>query len=316
MSGKRDCYDILGVSKSADDSEIKKAYRKLAKKYHPDTNAGDASAEQKFKEITEAYSILSDPKKRKMYDQFGYAAFEGGGPSPEDAGFHGGFHGGGFGNQGGAYQSWHFQGGDMGDIFEDLFGFGSGRGARRGRSFEDDMFNRANLDINAEISISFDDAAFGCAQVIRFADENGRTVSLQVHIPAGIDEGKTVRLKGKGHKGSNGTAGDLLLKVHVGQRMDFERKGMDVYSTAYIPYTTAVFGGEAEVDTLKGKVRCSIRPYTQAGSKIRLKGKGIVDMNHPGVFGDQYVTIQIKVPSYMSEGARKKLKEFEEVYAG
>ncbi len=337
MENKRDYYEVLGVSKTADEAEIKKAYRKLAKKYHPDTNGGNVNAEQRFKEITEAYSILSDPEKRKLYDQFGHTAFDGSGPAPGSAG---GFYG---GNGQGGYQTWHFEGSDMDDIFGDIFGdlfhgqggSGKGRGSFHSYGFNQDgsfgsqgfggqssnsrnyggfggSFHGKGQDFNAEISVSFDDAAFGCDKVIRLQDEHGGVQSLQVHIPAGIDDGKSIRLKGKGGQGFGGSpAGDLLLKVHVGTRPDFERKGMDVYSTIQIPFTTAVFGGEAVVPTLKGQVRCKIKAGIQSGSKIRLKGKGIVAMNDSSRYGDQYVTVQIQVPRYLTPEAEQKLREFE-----
>lgn len=327
MESKRDYYEVLGVSKTADEAAIKKAYRKLAKKYHPDTNAGDAHAEQMFKEITEAYSVLSDPQKRKLYDQFGHAAFDGTGPDPSAAS---GYYG---GNSQGGYQTWHFEGQDMDDIFGDIFGdffhgnsstgrrsqsfhynSGSGFGSQDfgGRGFGSGSFRSRGQDMNAQITVSFDDAAFGCDKVIRLQDERGSVQSLQIHIPAGIDDGKTIRLRGKGAPGAGGLEpGDLLIKVNVETRPDFSRKGMDVYSTIQIPFTTAVFGGEVTVPTLKGQVRCNIKAGTQSGSKIRLKGKGIVSMSDPSQYGDQYVTVQIHVPRYLSPEAQQKLKEFE-----
>ena len=160
-------------------------------------------------------------------------------------------------------------------------------------------------------NVSFDDAAFGCEKMIHLKDENGQVQSLKVTIPAGIDTGKTVRLKGKGNPGFNGgESGDLLLKVKVGGRAGFERKGMDVYTNISIPFTTAVLGGEAVVPTLNGNVICKIRPGTQSGSKIRLKGKGIVSMKDRSVHGDEYAVVQIQVPKNLNETAKEKLKEF------
>lgn len=316
MAVKRDYYEVLGIDKNADDSAIKKAYRKLAKKYHPDTNSGNSQAEQKFKEITEAYSILSDPEKRKLYDRFGHAAFDGTGAERSEAS--GGF--GDFQNTGG-YQSWHFEGGDaqdfFGDIFDDLFHnygnqYSNGEHSYYGHGFGRGGFTAKGQDAHAEISVSFDDAAFGAEKIIQLNDGKNGIQSLQVHIPAGIDDGRSIRLRGKGMPGVNGGEnGDLLIKVNVGTRPDFERKGMDVYSTIQIPYTTAVFGGETIIQTLKGQVRCNIRPGTQSGTKIRLKGKGIVSMNDPKVYGDQYAIVQIEVPKYLTKEAQQKLKEFE-----
>lgn len=316
---KRDYYEVLGIDRSADENTIKKAYRKLAKKYHPDTNAGNAQAEEKFKEVTEAYDILSDPEKRKMYDQFGYAAFDG--SAAGSSGAYGGSYG--YGNSGntgsyrytgpnGSYHEYHFEGGsmdDMDDILKNMFG-GFGRGAYGRGGFAQD-----GSDLEAEISVTFDEAVSGCEKVIHLTDANGSGgagKSLKVRIPAGIDTGKTIRLRGKGMPGSGGgKAGDLLLKVTVGSRPGFERQGMDVYTTAAVPFTTAVFGGEIVVRTLYGNVVCKIAEGTQSGTKIRLRGKGIVSMKDPNVYGDQYVTIQIQVPKNLNETAKRKLHEFE-----
>lgn len=335
MAAKRDYYDVLGINRNADESAIKKAYRKLAKKYHPDVNKGNAQAEEKFKEITEAYEILSDPEKKKLYDRFGHAAFDGSGAGPQ-------------GNYGGNnnYREYHFEGGDMDDILKNMFGggfwkggfqsddgfsgsfhTGDGFGGFRGsQGFGNEGFggygnSRGNgfkqkgSDLKAEITIRFDDAVFGCDKVINLGNldgSSGQGRSLKVHIPAGIDTGKSIRLRGKGSPGmGGGEPGDLLIEVKVGTRPGFERKGMDVYTTVNVPFSTAVLGGETVVETLSGRVSCKIPAGTQSGSKIRLRGKGIVSMNNPNVYGDQYVTVQIQVPRNLSEEAKRKLKEFE-----
>ena len=366
MAVKRDYYDVLGIDRNADEKTIKKAYRKLAKKYHPDTNAGNADAADKFKEVNEAYDVLSDPKKKKMYDQFGHAAFEAGADpgAGAGAGGFGGFQGGG----NGSYQEFHFEGGDMDDILKNLFGGGFGGGSNSGKAgsahgfggsgfghsgFENGSFrsgfnNRSGFnggfgsgsfdntgygdgfgnscnsgfsgshqqkgqDLNAEISISFNEAAFGCDKLINLsgADGSGKQ-TLKVHIPAGIDNGKSIRLRGKGNPGYGGApAGDLLLKVHVGERPGFERKGTDVYTTVNVPFITAALGGEAKVQTLNGQVMCRIPEGTQSGSKIRLKGKGIQVMGKVGVYGDLYVTVQVQVPRNLSEESKRRLREFD-----
>lgn len=371
MSAKRDYYEVLGVSRDADKNTIKKAYRKLAKKYHPDTNQGNAQAAERFKEATEAYNILSDPEKKKMYDQFGHAAFDGSGAA-------GGAYGGAYGrNGGGTYQyagpdgtfhEYHFEGnGDMDDFLKNIFGgsfggFGSAgrssaKGSRSGSTGRNGFggsgfggsgfggsgfggsgfggsgfggsgfggsgfsgngaygnYSQDGSDVTAEITVGFDEAAFGCEKVIHLTGADGRAAgnALKVKIPAGIDTGKSIRLRGKGNLGVNGgKAGDLLLKVKVASKPGYERKGMDVYTTVRVPFTTAVLGGEAKVETLHGNVLCKINPGTQSGTKIRLRGKGIVSMRDKNQHGDQYVTVQIDVPGNLSEEAKRKLREFE-----
>ena len=288
---KRDYYEVLGVLKSADENQIKRAYRKLAKEYHPDTNQGNQYAEQKFKEVTEAYEVLSDPEKKKLYDKYGFAAFDGS------------MGAGGFDEQnGGQYREYHFEGDDIfGDIFDDLFGGGFAQGyGKTGRTKQ-----RKGHDVQSEITISFEEAALGCKKKISFQGE--QRTSLEVQIPAGIDEGQSVRLKGKGY------GGDLYLKIHIAEKPGYERKGMDVYTTENIPYTTAVLGGTAVFHTLYGNVKCQIPPGTQSGSKIRLRQKGIVSMKNPSVYGDAYVTVQIAVPKNVTPQERKVLQELENI---
>lgn len=363
---KRDYYEVLGVSRNADAAAIKKEYRKLAKKYHPDSNEGNATAAERFKEVNEAYDVLSDEKKRKLYDQFGHAAFE------EGAGNYGGAQGNPFGSgfggsqgnpfgggfqgsysDGNGYHEFHFENGeDMDDILKNIFGggfkkskssggfggsgfgtggfhgsgfggfgsgsngFGSGFGSG-GSDFHSQGFggpySSKGEDLHADVTVSFDEAAFGGKKVIRLQSSNGGVQNYEVNIPAGIESGKSIRLKGKGHPGiGGGEAGDLLLKVNVQDKPGYRREGRDVYTTVNIPFTTAVFGGEAKVHTIYGDVLCNIKPGTQSGTKIRLRGKGIVAMNNPSVHGDEYATVQIEVPTNLTPDARRKLKEFEQ----
>ena len=335
---KRDYYEVLGVGRNADAKEIKRAYRKLAKKYHPDMNPGDKQAEQKFKEVTEAYNVLSDSEKKKLYDQYGFAAFEEGfgGAGSHGAGSQGGFGGfdGGFNyNQGGngGFHEYHFEGGnmdDMEDIFGDLFGNmfhgqkssgfgGSGFHSQYGSNFGGRNASAKGSDLRSEVSVSLEEAAFGCERMIRLSDPSGSGAvqTLKVHIPAGIENGKSIRLKGKGNPGFNGgPAGDLFLKVNVAEKQGFERKGMDIYTTVEVPFTTAVFGGEARVSTLYGDVIVRIPEGTQSGRKIRLRGKGIVSMKDSSVHGDQYAVVRIKVPADLIPEAKAKLKEFQNIY--
>lgn len=323
MAAKRDYYETLGVNKSADKEAIKRAYRKLAKKYHPDTNAGDAHAEEMFKDVTEAYNVLSDEKKRKLYDEFGFAGLQEG-FSEEAArqaaqGGFGGFGGNGsfsgsYSSNGGPFthQEFHFENGsgDVDDIFSmfgDMFSHG---GSARGRST-----SRKGSDVMADLTISFDEAVFGCEKSISLQDPStGKVSNLSIHIPAGIESGKTVRLKGQGNPGRNGgAAGDVLLNVNVTPSREFERKGQNVYSTIRVPFTTAALGGKARVHTLYGDVECSIKAGTQGGSKIRLKGKGISSMKNPSVKGDQYVTVEISVPRRLTPRAKEALEEYRAV---
>ena len=363
MASKRDFYEVLGIKKGASQSEIKKAYRKMAKKYHPDTNAGDEAAAEKFKEVSEAYSVLNDPEKKKLYDQFGHAAFDGTGQpgGSYGAGFGGagssGF--GGFGGAGGSgfsgfsqgpdgsYQEYHFDG-NMDDILKDIFGHGfsgSGSGASgfsgfsgasgtsgtsgfsgsSGKGFSGasgfsgfgggagyGSFPQDGENVHADINVTFDEAAFGGDRYFDLKDPAGKKQSIKVHIPAGIDNGQSIRLRGKGMPGANGgKAGDLLLKVHVAARPGFERKGMDVYAPVRIPFTTAVLGGKVEVQTLRGKVKCNIKPGTQSGTKLRLRDKGIVSRKDPAKFGCHYAVVEIDVPKNLSEDAKQKLTEFD-----
>lgn len=315
MKQKRDYYEVLGVSRNADKATLKKAYRKLAKKYHPDTNEGNNEAAERFKEITEAYDVLSDDEKRKQYDQFGHAAFG------QDFREYNDF------NKGNGFHEYHFTGGsqDMDDIFGGLFGeFFNKKGSHKGfgtygfeedgyfgRGFGADGWKDSSLDLHAEVEVEFEEAALGCKKIIRFQDQDGKVQTLEVSVPAGIESGKTIRLKGKGMQGpGKGQPGDLLLKVSVQKKAGFERKGLDVYTTAFVPFATAALGGEITVPTLYGNVICKIKEGTQSGTKIRLKGKGIVSMKNPSVYGDQYVSVQIQVPRALSPEEKKKLQEF------
>lgn len=303
---KRDYYDVLGVSKTASGDEIKRAYRKLAKKYHPDTNHNNKEAERLFQEVTESYNVLSDEEKRRLYDKFGHAAFDGSmGEDPEEFAKH--YRSG----NGDGFRQEYYYSGNMEDLFgshfEDLFG-SAGRRAGRG-SFDGFRFHDYEpADTTGEISVTFREAALGCEKLI-----NIEGVTLSVKIPAGISEGQNVRLKGKGRRDRNGMAGDLLIRVHILEDVCFTREGRDVYVTARVPYTTAVLGGEITVDTIHGPVRCTVPAGTQSGSRLRLKNKGIVAMNNKKLYGDEYVTIQIDVPKMPSEKEKMLLRELRDI---
>ena len=353
---KRDYYEVLGISKTADDAEIKKAYRVLAKKYHPDMNPGDAEAEKKFKEASEAYAVLSDPEKRRQYDQFGHAAFEGGG-----AGGFGGFD---------------FNSADFGDIFGDIFGDFFGGGRRRGAN--NGPMKGAN--IRTSVRITFEEAVFGVSKEIELTlkDEcatchgtgakpgtspetctkcggkgqvvftqqsffgtvrnvqscpecngTGKVIKekcadchgtgyianrkkIQVSIPAGIDNGQSVRIRDKGEPGTNGgPRGDLLVEVIVARHPIFQRQDYNIFSTVPISYAVAALGGDVVVDTVDGKVIYEVKPGTQTDTKVRLKGKGVPSLRNKEVRGDHYVTLVIETPEKLSGEAKELLKQFD-----
>lgn len=338
----KDLYGILGVERTADDKKLKSAYRKLAKKYHPDANPGDKDAEQKFKDVGEAYAILSDPEKRKLYDTYGYAAFDGSGAGQPGGGA-GGTGGYQYYNGGNGYQSFHFSGEDAEDLFHSMFGdifggsggsgFGGGRfksGSGFSSSYFDDGFGggsfgggrggrsasrQQSLDMTSSMTVSFRDAALGATKRIQLQDpavtgKNAGLTTLEVKIPAGIEEGKKIRLRGRGMAGSDGKKGDLLIEIHIDPDSEYTRDGLDLYTHAQIPYSVAVLGGEAMLPTLHGSVSCKIPAGIQSGSKIRLKEKGIHTEGRSPKKGDEYVEIRIAVPRNVSPAARKKLEEY------
>lgn len=355
---KRDYYEVLGVDRNADEATIKKAYRVLAKKYHPDANPGDKEAEKKFKEASEAYAVLSDAEKRKQYDQFGHAAFDG--------------------SAGGGAGGFDFSGMDMGDIFGDIFGDFFGGGSRSRRANNGPM---KGANIRTSIRITFEEAVFGCEKEIELVlkDEcktchgsgakpgtsketcpkcggKGKVVysqqslfgmvqnvqscpdcngtgqiikekcpdcrgtgyiaskkKIQVSIPAGIDDGQSVRIREKGEPGVNGgPRGDLLVEVVVSRHSIFQRQDMNIYSTAPISFAQAALGGEVRINTVDGDVLYEVKPGTQTDTKIRLKGKGVPSLRNKAVRGDQYVTLVVQVPTGLNEAAKEALRAFDE----
>ena len=355
---KRDYYEVLGVDRNADEATIKKAYRVLAKKYHPDANPGDKEAEKKFKEASEAYAVLSDAEKRKQYDQFGHAAFDG--------------------SAGGGAGGFDFSGMDMGDIFGDIFGDFFGGGSRSRRANNGPM---KGANIRTSIRITFEEAVFGCEKEIELVlkDEcktchgsgakpgtsketcpkcggKGKVVysqqslfgmvqnvqscpdcngtgqiikekcpdcrgtgyiaskkKIQVSIPAGIDDGQSVRIREKGEPGVNGgPRGDLLVEVVVSRHPIFQRQDMNIYSTAPISFAQAALGGEVMIDTLDGKVVYEVKPGTQTDTRIRLRGKGIPSLRNKNMRGDHYVTLVVQVPTSLSHEAKETLRKFDD----
>ncbi len=357
MADKRDYYEVLGLDKSADDAAIKKAYRSLAKKYHPDLNPGDAAAEEKFKEVNEAYAVLSDAEKKAKYDQFGHAAFD-----PASGGFGGGF--GGFGDFG-----------DLGDIFSSMFGgfggFGGGSQRRRTAPVRGD-------DIGVHISISFEEAAFGTKKDITYnriqkcpdcsgtgaakgtspetcskcqgsgqmrvtqrmggmafqttttcTGCNGKgtiikspcsncnakgmikvSKKLEVNIPAGIDDGERIALRGQGCDGRNGgQTGDLILNVNVKKHSIFERDGYDIYCEVPITVVEATLGAEIDVPTLEGNVKFKIPEGTQPNTRFTLKQKGITMINSQRK-GDLYFDVNVEIPKNLTEKQKDQMRAF------
>ncbi len=354
MAEKRDYYEVLGVDKNVSEADLKKAYRKVAKKYHPDTNPGDAEAEEKFKEAAEAYAVLSDPEKKAKYDQFGHAAFEqGGGP-------------GGFGG---------FDFADMGDIFGDIFGDFFGGGSRRSQS--NGPVKGAN--IKTTVRVSFEEAVFGtqeelelplkdecdvckgtgsqpghqpetCSKCggkgqVTFTQQSlfgmARTVQtcpdcggtgkiikykcsncagtgyvkskkkIQVAVPAGIDNGQSIRIREKGEPGINGGGrGDLLVTVLVDRHPTFQRQEYDLYSSEPISFTQAALGGKITVNTIDGPYDIEIKPGTQTDTKLKLKGKGVPTLRNKNVRGDHYVTLIVQVPDKLTEEQKSLLNQY------
>ena len=359
---KRDYYEVLGVDKNADDATLKKAYRALAKKYHPDMNPGDKEAEAKFKEASEAYAILSDADKRRQYDQFGHAAFDGG--------------------AGGGAGGFDFNGFDMGDIFGDIFGdfFGGG-----GRSRSANNGPMKGQNVRVSVHLTFEEACFGtekeielnikedCAkchgtgakpgtqpetcskcggkgQVVftqqslfgvvrnvqacpdchgtgkiikdRCPDCGGsgyisRRKKISVSIPAGIDNGQSIRIRDKGEPGINGgPRGDLLVQVIVGRHPIFQRQDYDIYSTAPITFAQAALGAEVRIKTIDGDVMYTVKPGTQTDTRVRLRGKGVPTTRNKQVRGDHYVTLVVQVPTKMNAEQKELLKAFDQAMDG
>ncbi|MFU0827887.1 MAG: Chaperone protein DnaJ [Lachnoclostridium sp.] len=355
MAEKRDYYEVLGVPRSATEDEIKRAYRKLAKKYHPDANPGNKEAEAKFKEASEAYAVLSDPEKRRQYDQFGHSAFDAG------AGGAGGFD---------------FTNMDMGDIFGDIFGdlFGGGRTRRasnspmKGANIHTGVritFEEAVTGVDKELELNLKDecptchgtgarpgtspetcsrcggkgqvvytqqSLFGMVRNVQTCpDCNGtgkvirskcpecygtgyvtKRKKIQVSIPAGIDNGQSIRIREKGEPGINGgERGDLLVEVTVSRHPIFQRQDYDIYSTVPISFAKAALGGDIRISTVDGDVLYTVKPGTQTDTKVRLKGKGVPTLRNKAVRGDHYVTLVVQVPTKLTNEQRELLEKFD-----
>ena len=296
---KKDFYAVLGVSRTASADEIKKAYRKLAMKYHPDKNPGDKKAEETFKELSEAYEVLSDEKKRQMYDQFGFAS--GGGPQ--------GHPGGGFG--GGAGPGGFHSQEDFQDIFGDIFGDVFGGGARGGGGFRQSRKQRG-ADLRYTLNVSFEESAVGCEKTISFVRQrNNRddSAKLSVKVPAGVKQGQRLKLTGEGDAGSNGGPnGDLYVIINVQDHSLFKREDDDVLLDVPVSYVDAILGGEVEVPTLTGRVALKIHPGTHSGQIFRLKSKGFPKQGGFGA-GDMRIRVLVDTPQNITSKQRELIQE-------
>jgi len=299
--GRRDLYAVIGVARDASADDIKKAYRKLAQKYHPDQNADDPEAEEKFKEVSAAYTVLSDEQRRKDYDEFGDMAIDpnfDADKARQAGGQFGGFGGGDFAQSfsrgGGGFQD----AGGFGSLFEDLF---SGGGPRQPRQ-------RRGADVEAELELDFIDAIKGSEQSLTLArPESGRRETLNVRIPPGVKEGGRIRLAGKGSPGMNGGPnGDLFAKVRIRPHPVFERDGDHIRMEAPISVAEAVNGASIEIPTLDGRVQLRIPAGTDGGSKLRLRGKGVPGRGGKNA-GDLFVTVRIRVPKELDDEKREQL---------
>ena len=323
----KDYYATLGVPKTATDKELKQAYRKLARKHHPDVNPGDKAAEAKFKEINEAYEVLGDPDKRRKYDDLGAnwrmyeqaqqqgQPFPGGGPFGGAGGFGGGGEGGAWtinmGGPGGARTMTEDEMRDMfgtedpfSDFFRTFFGGGGGGAETRGRGGHAPRAQKGR-DIESEAELTLEEAYHGAMRRISIT-LGGSARSVDVRIPAGVKDGSRVRAAGEGETGSSGGAsGDLFLRVRIKAHPVFERKGDDLYTKVSLPVTTAVLGGEAQVPTVTGSIRLKIPETTQPGQIFRLKGHGMPVIGRTDQKGDLYATADIQLPRTLTKEQRQ-----------
>jgi curved DNA-binding protein len=288
----RDYYKVLGVESSASDAEIKKAYRKLARQYHPDINPGNQEAEVKFKEINEAYEVLSDKEKRQKYDRFGrdWQRYQQGGAE------------GGYGGAGGG-----FGGADFSDFFETLFGGGGARSAGAGGG----SFRANGQDVEQEVEIMLDEAFSGTQRSLQFHNPNGQPRTITVKIPAGAEHGSRIRVAGEGGPGiGGGRRGDLYLLVKLRPHDRFERRGDDLYTTAVVDLYTLLLGGEARVPILGGKtITLKVPAGTQNGRIMRIGGQGMPRLRAPETRGDLYVTLEAMLPTTLSPRERELIEE-------
>ena len=300
----RDYYKTLGVSKTASADEIKKAFRKLARQHHPDLAKDKKAAEEKFKEINEAYEVLSDAEKRKKYDELGpnWQQAGAGFRPPPGGGYAGGFPG-GMGGYGGGEEEFQFGGTGFSDFFESFFGRGA-RGGRRGSAFYGEDMPLRGQDAEADIMVTLEEALHGSTRQVSFTrGRSGKVETYTVKIPKGVREGQRIRLAGIGGEGSGGgQAGDLYLRVRFERHPEFTIEGADVIHEIELPVTQAVLGGEVMVPTLDGRAKLKIPPLTQNGRKFRIPGKGMPQRN--GTRGDFYAVVDVELPTTLSDSQR------------
>jgi DnaJ-class molecular chaperone len=307
----KDYYALLGVPKTASGKEIKAAFRKLARKHHPDVNPGDKSAEARFKEINEAYEVLGDPEKRKKYDELGanWRMYEQAGARPGAGAWHSGTPGGPGGFRTMTEEEMREAFGES-DPFSDFFhtffggGFGEAETGRRGRGAR--TRTRQGRDVEHEIELGLEDALHGTTRRLALS-QDGHSRTVDVRIPAGVGDGSRVRISGEGEQGTGGAkSGDLYLRIRLAPHPRFERKGRDLYTRVQVPVTTAVLGGEMDVPTLGGKsLRLKVPPLTQNGQVFRLKGHGMPVTNKPAETGDMYATVEALLPRQMTTEERQ-----------
>jgi len=302
-----DYYNTLGVKKDASQEDIKKAYKKLARKHHPDLNPDNTEAHRKFQEINEANEVLSDPEKRKKYDQYGEQwkhadEFE---KQKQQYGQSGGFGGGGgfggFSSDGDTY--WSSSGDDSGfsDFFESMFG------SRRSGGSRNANYGFRGQDYTAELHLSLTDAAQTHKQVLTVNNKK-----LRITVPAGASDGQTIKLKGQGGEGANGgPAGDLYITFVIAEDPRFKRAGNDLFVNAPVDMYTAILGGEQVIETMDGKVKLNVKPGTQNGTKVRLKGKGFPIYKKEGQSGDLIVTYTVEIPANLTEKQKELLREIQ-----
>ena len=314
---KRDYYEVLGVPKTASADEIKKAHRKLALKYHPDRNKYNKEAEERFKEIQEAYDILSDPTKRANYDQFGHAGVGAGGARGPNGDPFEQFRRAQQG-RGGGRTTWRaspgvsvedfdpsmFQGGDFSEMFDQLFGGGARRGGTRGRVRPEPARGQ---DVEHAINLSFEQAARGTTLPLQIDRGNGHVETIEVKIPPGVKDGSRIRIKGRGEQ-TGGEPGDLFILTHVTPHPYFRRDGLDISIDLPLSLYEALLGSKVQVPTLDGPVTVTVPPGTSSGAKLRIKGRGVERGTEKG---DEYVVIKVLVPKNLDDEDRKLVQQLQ-----